>query len=173
MCSTEPHTDLTTCKIPCLIGRVTRQIYEIGRPIGRSGVRRCNWSKHPNTHANVCQFHRHQRGAAAGGRGPPLMSIPLAYVGMCIRMLRPIASSDAWPPNRVAYFINLTRDPPNRAAYFTSLKICVGFRQKQFRCLTLCIMQCILQCVMQCIVQCTESTKIINSSGGAPKYVLA
>ena len=83
-----------TCRDLPRIGRVTRQIYEIGRPIGRSGVRRCNWSKHPNTHANVCQFHRHQRGAAAGGRGPPLMSISLAYVGMCIRMLRPIASSD-------------------------------------------------------------------------------
>ena len=83
-----------TCRDLPRIGRVARQIYEIGRPIGRSGVRRCNWSKHPNTHANVCQFHRHQRGAAAGGRGPPLMSISLAYVGMCIRMLRPIASSD-------------------------------------------------------------------------------
>ena len=94
MSSTEPHTDLKTCKIRCPIGRVTRQIYEIGRPIGRSGVRRCNWSKHPNTHANICQSYRRQRGAADGGRGPPLMSISLAYVGMCIRMLRPIASSD-------------------------------------------------------------------------------
>ena len=29
-----------------------------------------------------------------GGRGPPLVSMKLAYVGMCIQMLRPIASSD-------------------------------------------------------------------------------
>ena len=57
--------DFKTCKIRCPIGWVTRQIAEIGRPIGRSGVRRCNWSKHPNTHANICQSYRHQRGAAA------------------------------------------------------------------------------------------------------------
>ena len=87
--------DLKTCKIRCPIGWVTRQIYEIGRPIGRSGGRRCNWSKQPNTHTNICQWDGHQRGAAASGRSPPLVSIRLAYVGMCIRMLRPIASSDA------------------------------------------------------------------------------
>ena len=40
--------------------------------------------KASDTHANICKFSRHHRGAAAEGRGPPLVSIPLAYVGMRI-----------------------------------------------------------------------------------------
>ena len=32
--------------------------------------------------ANTCQFHLHNRAAAAEGRGSLLLSIPLAYVGM-------------------------------------------------------------------------------------------
>ena len=41
---------------------------------------------HPNTHANICQFYRHKKCAAAAGRSAFSVSILLAYVGMCIRM---------------------------------------------------------------------------------------
>ena len=38
-------------------------------------------------HANTCQFYRHNRAAAAEGRGRPVLSIPLACVGMLMACL--------------------------------------------------------------------------------------
>ena len=50
-----------------------------------------------DTHANICQWYGHQRGAAAFGRGPPVVSIELAYVGMCIGCFDQDPDPDPYP----------------------------------------------------------------------------
>ena len=50
-----------------------------------------------STSVDICQFFRHHRRAAAEGRGPPLVSIPLAYVGMCIGCFDQDPDPDPYP----------------------------------------------------------------------------